>query len=474
MSTFELERGPAVPEQPTDLAKPPRKAARSLQPLMLRLHFYAGVLIAPFILIAAVTGGLYAMAPTIDRFVYADLTHVRADGPELPLTTQVENAAAAYPDLTLSGVRPPETSEESTRVYFADPELTGDKQRAVFVDPYSGEVLGTEPVWFGYLPLSTWLDDFHRNLQLGEPGRVYSEMAASWMWVVALGGLYLWFVKARKDRAREKKPRFFTIDRSATGRARTLNWHGVAGIWIVLGLLFLSATGLTWSKYAGENVTELRTEMSWERPSLDTEPAASGHEGHGGSHEHGAQAQQIDYDKIRDTAARSGVTVPMEITLPTEPGGAVSVAEIEKAYRVAQDSVAIDPATNDVTSKLDYWRDYTVVAMLADLGIRMHMGFLFGFLNQLLLLVVVGLLTTVIVRGYLMWWRRRPTRGSAWAVGRPPARGGVRRMHPAFAVGLGAAALAVGWFFPLLGLSLLAFLVVDLLIGAGKRIRARA
>ena len=131
-------------------------------------------------------------------------------------------------------------------------------------------------------------------------------------------------------------------------------------------------------------------------------------------------------------------------------------------------SAAIDPATLVVTNAVDYGRDYSIVAKLADWGIRMHMGLLFGWLNQLMLLVVAMGLVTVIVRGYRMWWLRRPTRGSQWAVGRPPVRGGLRRAHPAvFAAGV-VTAVGVGVFLPLLGVSLAGFLVVDAVLGRVK------
>jgi len=35
-----------------------------------------------------------------------------------------------------------------------------------------------------------------------------------------------------------------------------------------------------------------------------------------------------------------------------------------------------------VKSAVDYGQDYSRVAKLADWGIRMHMGFLFGWLNR--------------------------------------------------------------------------------------------
>lgn len=437
-------------------ASPP---TRSPRPFILRLHFYAGVLVAPFILVAALTGALYALAPTLESVVYRDILTVDPGGAALPLTEQAAAAQSAFPGLVMSGMRPASAPEESTRVYFADPALPKDLQRAVFVDPYTGRVLGDEATWLGYLPLSTWLDGLHRHLNLGEPGRVYSELAASWLWVVALGGLYLWVVRRRRDTPR-------------TGRATTLHRHGTIGVWALVFLLFLSATGITWSTYAGAHVSDIRTALDWQRPQLDTSLAdgAADHAGHGG---HGpAVPGAVDLDAVVQAADAAGVHAPVELTLPTEAGTGVSVTEIDKPWRLTTDVAAVDPGTAQVTGQVDYWRDYSPVAMLADWGIRMHMGSLFGLLNQMVLLAVAVSLTATIGLGYRLWWQRRPTRGSGWAVGRPPPRGGLRRMPPAAAVAVIAGALAVGWFLPLLGLSLAAFVLVDVVLGAVKRRRA--
>ncbi|MEV6822610.1 PepSY-associated TM helix domain-containing protein [Nocardiopsis dassonvillei] len=53
----------------------------------------------------------------------------------------------------------------------------------------------------GALPARTWVDTLHRSLHLGDVGRLYSELAASWMWVVALGGVVLWAARNRRPRA---------------------------------------------------------------------------------------------------------------------------------------------------------------------------------------------------------------------------------------------------------------------------------
>lgn len=442
---------------PTD-PHPPR---RNWRPFVMRLHFYAGVLIAPFILIAAVTGGLYALAPSIERVVYGDILTVPAAERPLSLGDQITAAQNAFPQLSMTGLRPPAAPTESTRVYFADPALDDELQRAVFVDPYTGRVLGDETSWLGYLPVSTWLDGFHRHLNLGEPGRIYSELAASWLWVVALGGVALWLSRTAARRGRGRPG----------SRARAVNRHGATGVWLLAGLLFLSATGITWSTYAGAHVSDLRAAMQWQRPQLDTDPH-SGHTGHAAPPASGASGV-IDFEAVLRAAATAGVQAPLEVTLPAGPGQGVTVAEIDKAYRLTTNAASVDPVTNSVTGEIDYWRDYSGVAKLADWGIRGHMGLLFGLLNQLLLLGVAVALIGVIIGGYRMWWQRRPTRGSAWAVGRPPIRGGLRRLPPAAIGALVLAAVAVGWFLPLLGISLAAFVVLDLAIAAAKRRKER-
>lgn len=462
-------------EPSSSLEEPPPAAfpKQRWRAFVVRLHFYAGVLVGPFLIVAAITGGLYALAPTLERFAYRDVLTVEPAEVVTPLRDQVAAAQSAFPGLAVTGMRPSAEPGESTRVYFADPTLADDLSRAVFVDPHSARVLGDEPTWLGYLPVSTWLDGLHRHLNLGEPGRVYSEIAASWLWVVALGGLYLWIVKTAGDRRRGRKSRVLTVDRALSGRSRTLNWHGSTGVWLLAALLFLSATGITWSTYAGSHVSDIRSAMNWQRPQLDTE-IGGGHASHAGPspHQHDLDATAIDYDSLLTAAEGAGVHLPVELTLPTEHGQGVGVTEIDAAYRLTTNSATVDPTTLDVTDQIDYWRDYSTIAKLADWGIRGHMGLLFGLLNQLLLLAVAVGLLTVIARGYRMWWQRRPTRGSRWALGRPPARGGIRRLNPWAVAGIAATVAALGWFLPLLGLSLAAFLALDLIIGSVKRRKA--
>ncbi|MBD0020478.1 PepSY domain-containing protein [Gordonia pseudamarae] len=459
---------------------------RSWVPLLKRLHFYAGILIAPFLLVAAVTGGLYAVAPTVEKFVYADLLTTDSSGSPAPLADQVRAAQLRFPDLMVSAVRPPASAGDTTRVLFADPSLGESETRAVFIDPVSTDVVG-DSVSYGSaaaLPLRTWLSGLHRNLHLGEPGRLYSELAASWLWVVALGGLMLWVARYRnKRRNNPAKARLATVDRSARGRTRNLNWHGVLGIWIALGLLMLSATGLTWSRYAGENVGDLRSALSWTTPSVNTdlgaEPDAPS-SGGGHDHGHGASSSGADttvvtrnvgrLDAVLAAAREAGIDDAVQVGIPSTPHTAFTVTEVRREWQLSPSSVAVEGDSGDIVD-ISWFGDWPLAAKLTTWGIALHMGLLFGLASQLALAALAVVLVIVIVRGYAMWWQRRP-RNESRPTGTPPVRGPWRRVPPAAGVAGLVAVVAVGWFLPLLGIPLLVFLSADGAVGAWTRHRA--
>ncbi|MBU9765863.1 PepSY domain-containing protein [Mycobacterium sp. TNTM28] len=435
---------------------------------MRRLHFYAGIFVGPFLLIAAVSGGLYAVAPSIEQLVYRDQLHTDSSGAMLPVAQQIRAAQAQRPDLPVTAVRPATGPDETTRVMFDDPALGESERHAVFIDPVTAASHGELTVYGsgGALPLRTWIDQLHRSLHLGEPGRLYSELAASWLWLIALAGVFLWWDRYRRMSSRgESAARLFTPDRSGRGRVRTLNWHGAVGIWIAVGLLFLSATGLTWSRYAGANVDELRAALSWTTPTVST---SSGHEGHhsaapSGANSPPADPRVADIDRVLTAAREAGVGGHVEAAIPADAHTAFTVTQTRQPWVMSNNAVAVDGLSGRVTD-ISWFADWPWAAKLSAWGIQLHMGLLFGLANQLLLLGLAVALVTVIVRGYLLWWRRRPTVGRGrW--GRPPRRGVLTELPPAAAVTVVIVTAVVGWFVPLLGVSLAAFVAVDVVVG---------
>ncbi|CRZ17396.1 PepSY-associated TM helix domain-containing protein [Mycolicibacterium neworleansense] len=445
---------------------PPTVKPRSIRRLLVRLHFYAGVFVGPFILIAAITGLLYALIPQIDTFVHRhELTVEHVGAERLPLAEQIAAARHAHPEGTVESIRPPVGADETTQIrLLVGPEfkdIPPDYSRTVFVDPYTGEVRGALTTYGQWMPVRAWFDELHRNLHLGAFGRNYSELAASWMWVIALAGLALWVMRRRENRAMRD---LVLPDRTATGRRRTLSWHGAVGVWTVAILLALSVSGITWSRYAGETVNSIQAQLNTTAPGVDTALSAAHHGQHAG---HGGPSEVRGADTVLRTAEQAGLRGPMWMYPPTEAGQAWKVAERKRDWPTRADEIAVDADSGAVTDRVNF-AQWPLLAKLTDWTIDAHMGLLFGVANQIVLaLTMIGLIT-VIVRGYRMWWQRRPTRGSDWAVGRPPLRGTLRQLPPWAAVAVVLVAAVVGWALPLFGLSLLGFLLVDVAVAWWK------
>lgn len=463
---------PTAPERPS--------LTSVLRSLLLRLHFYAGVFVAPFLLVAAVSGLLYALSPQAERIVYDHELRVPAGEEELPLSEQIAAARADYPEGEISAIRPSPKEGETTRVLLSGvPGVTEGHTLAVFVDPYTAEVRGALEQYgtSGALPLRTWIDELHRDLHLGQPGRMYSEFAASWLWIITGAGLVLWLGRAR---ARRKV-------RGTAGRRRLLGLHGTVGVWAAVGLFFISATGLTWSTYAGSRVEELRTSIGQATPVVATDTGHAGHEGHGsdgghagheghqGHEGHGGAsggemaAEGVGVDDVLSAARAEGLSNPVELVPPADENTAWVVQQIQRSWPEKQDAAAIDPATGEVLDVVRF-ADYPLLAKLARWGIDLHMGSLFGLPNQIALALLAVSLITLIVLGYRMWWRR----GRAGAFGRPIPRGAWRQMPRPVLLGLVAGLVLLGWFLPLFGIPLAAFLLVDVCLGWRARRRAAA
>lgn len=489
-STADPTGEPSSANRPAPPPVPTSAPARGgwFAPMLLRLHFFAGVLVGPFVLVAALTGAAYALTPTLEQVVYDRELHAPVSGDALPLAEQIAAADEAVGDGgTLVAVRPAPTPGDTTRVMYTGHDLIEGQTRAIFVDPATAEVRGDLPVYgtSGALPLRTTISDLHRSLGLGDAGRLYSELAASWLGVVVLAGLGLWIGRWRSARRRGRTTRdLLRPAPHSSGLRRTSSWHASTGVWLTVGALFLSATGITWSQFGGANVTSLRSALSWTAPTLPTavgesvaDGAAAGsaaaggasdpHAGHHGAATPGTAAvDAASFDAVLAVARTVNVNTGLvEIEPPADAASAWTVTEIQRSFPTEVDAVAVDGATLEVVGRTDF-ADHPFMAKLARWGVDTHMGSMFGLPNQLLLVATALGIAAMVVFGYVMWWQRRPTRGgsSRALVGRPAPAGALTRAPWWGLTLVVAAGVAVGVFLPLLGASLVAFVLLDAIV----------
>lgn len=396
--------------------------------------------VGPFILIAALTGLLYTATPQLEQLVHSRELSVPVGTSSVPLAQQVDIARSAVPNGTLIEVRPPRTETGTTRVTFSSPDVDEDHARTAFIDPHTGELRGVLTTFGEWLPVRSWFDTLHRTLMLGSVGRVYSELAASWLWVLAVSGLAIWLGRARRKR---RLRRTLLPQTTGRGRGRLLTWYGSVGLWAAIGLLFLSATGLTWSQFAGANFSTLRAQFDWSTPApTATLPPTSA-------------AITVTPDQLGTTVSRvldaaraAGLNGPVAVN-PGEAGEAWTAAQVQRSWPVQQDVVSVDPANGQVLDRVNF-ADWPMAGKLAEWGVDAHMGLLFGVVNQLFLAALALGLICMIVWAYRMWWLRRPRREDASGrYARPLAA-----IQPTGPVAIGAVAvvaIVTGLAFPVMG-----------------------
>ncbi|HID9456829.1 TPA: DUF2534 family protein [Serratia marcescens] len=271
------------------------------------------------------------------------------------------------------------------------------------------------------------------------------------------------------------------LKRAKGGFAASRHWHITLGVALLAGLLFFSATGLTWSQWAGGNIDALRANLGWLTPQVNTSLQADAPQTPADPHaEHrgmmpgmkmgpAAQANALngDWDRALHAARAAGIdAAKVELRQPKGEGKAWTVTEVDRSWPTQVDAVAIAPQSFVVIDQVRF-DTFPLIAKLTRWGIDAHMGILFGLPNQLLLAAFGLGLCLMIALGYRMWWIRRPAAGAqhpvhtliaAWLALSLPAR----------TVTL-LVASALGYCLPVMGVSLAALLLVDVWRWRGQR-----
>lgn len=237
-------------------ASPPLRAA-SLYRAVWRWHFYAGLLVLPFLAWLAVTGGAYLFQREIDGWFHRDLLRVETPvppGAARPAGVLVAAALAARPGQWFR-YTPAAAPGDSANVGIA----TEDGQRvAVYVDPGSARVLGQLPERG---TLSWQIRRLHSLKVVGPVARGVIEMAAGWAVVLVATGLYLWWPRGRRGGGG-----VVTVRGRPAERVFWRDLHAVLGLGVGGILAFLALTGMPWSVFWGAQVNAWANGSHWGYP----------------------------------------------------------------------------------------------------------------------------------------------------------------------------------------------------------------
>jgi uncharacterized iron-regulated membrane protein len=181
------------------------------------------VLVAPFLLVAALTGLLYAASFQAEKIVYDHELTVPAGDRKLPVSRQVAAAREAHPEGTVAAVRPSPEADATTRVMLSGvPGVDPGRTLAVFVDPCTAEARRNSTVppvrcrcapvdvlRFADYPVLAKLTRWGFELHTGNLFGVVNQIAlmALALILMILGGYRMWWQRGRGSAFGRPAPR---------------------------------------------------------------------------------------------------------------------------------------------------------------------------------------------------------------------------------------------------------------------------
>ncbi len=201
----------------------------SLRKSILQSHRAIGLSIGLFIVMVALTGAGMLFRERLEPLVYPHLLKVQSCNARLPLDTLIANASASNPAAGgPTQLRIYAEADVSTRILLSD-------NRWYYVNPCTGDVLGSEDRYGGVFGVMAALHSFH-YLQSGSV--VAGTLALTFAIVLIGGGLAVWIPDSLRKRRRGA-----TVKVKLTGRARWLHLHKTTGAYVSVILLTCALTG---------------------------------------------------------------------------------------------------------------------------------------------------------------------------------------------------------------------------------------
>jgi uncharacterized iron-regulated membrane protein len=418
-----------------------------------RWHFYAGLLVLPFLSWLAITGGLYLYKPELERLIYPRLVAVEPAAAPLPLSTILERVRRETGG-TVTEVDRPARPDQSWRMLVTTAEGAA---KTAWVDPYRGTVLGLTRKG-GVLQT---VRDLHSLIITGPVGNALIEAVGGWAILLVVTGVYLWWPRGGSPALRVRgSPR------------RRLFWrdlHASVGIVASAVVLFLATTGMPWTAVWGDALRGAIATNGLGRPeppkvAASAMPGHAGHSGHDVAETlpwslqearmpHGSHGD-IGVDRATALATAHGMAAPWVLSLPGAPGEPYLFS---KAIRRAEDGRALylDAGSGRVLQDARF-PSFGTGAQLVEWGIATHKGEQYGEPNRLLMLFGCIAVVLLSITAAMMWWKRR----APGTVGAPQRDLDSRRARAVLGM-----MLVAGIVFPLTGVTMLVARACEWIVG---------
>ncbi len=408
--------------------------SKKLNQWLWKWHIIAGLVSMPVMAILCATGGIYLFKSQFNDYVYQDARFVPvAAGQQTHSYSDQLAAVQAHASGHIVSVTLP--SEKSRTTAFRQ-HGKGHAKHLVYVDPYNNRVTGEYQQNESFMQTVRKL---HGELLLGRGGELFVELIASWVIVLAITGVYVWWPYKNFSLAG-----FFSIRTKKTRKVFWRDMHSVVGFWASLFLLIILAGGMPWTQLFGDNLkwVQNQTDTGYPEHWRNSKGLTSNYD----VAEH-AKSGALNIDRIVGIASKQSLDGEVTITFPANDKGVYTIAN-RSMWLEDQRVIHVDQYSGNIIKSLN-WNQVGILMELRQVFMRLHQGE-YGVVNLIVALLAAIALFVSTVASMVSYIIRKP-RG----------RWGLPKVPDSFNAGVAVIIIMVvlGLLFPAFGGSVLLILM---------------
>ncbi len=403
------------------------KKNEKLNKWLWKWHVIAGLVSLPFVIILSVTGLIYLLKEDYETPRQKHIKEVVVKQEAITFEEQ-KTIADKHAVKKPNAVVIPKQTNQATE--FVSGKFGG--KTSLYINPYNGKVTGE------ILPKNTFMfkvRKLHGELLLGKWGTKVIELIASWMVVLIITGLYVWWP------SRSWNLKGFFIPRIHQGkRVLFRDSHAIISFWISGLLLLTLAGGFPWTDVFGDNFKWVQKQTNTGFPST----------WHGHTFKSNVKDKPLSLDVMITKAHSLNLEGDVTIEFPKGKHGVYSISNQVFSNLQAQKKYHFNQYSGEPLHK-DNWSDVGFLMRSRMWVMAFHQG-QFGSWNWWLMIFVALALFVSSVSAIFSYFLRK--RKGSWSIPKTPKH---------FNVGYGIISILVllAIVFPLFGISLLIIIVIE-------------
>jgi uncharacterized iron-regulated membrane protein len=400
---------------------------KTLNQWLWKWHVIAGLISVPFIVLLAITGAIYLFNTDYLKTKNQAIVHVEASGNPISYQQQLEtaNSTSKKPHVALILSTSKEQATQFTSGRFG-------KKKSTYINPYTNTITGKIAANEG---LMYKIRKLHGELLLGSFGTRIVELIASWMVVLLITGIFIWWP------ARGWRLQGFFIPRFKNGKQVLYrDLHAITAFWIS-GLLLLTLAGaFPWTDVFGENFKQLQKitgtgyPKTWQGIGFNIEK----------------EETTITLDDIVKKAQALNLPGEVTINFPKGPKGVYSVTNSYHKDLNLQKNYHYNPYSGDLVLQQN-WEDVGVLMRGRMWVMAFHQG-QFGNWNWWLMLGIALFLAISTITAMVSYFSKQ--QNGKWVLPNVPKSFVVSKFVITIIV-------LLGLVFPLFGISVILIYLIE-------------